>query len=194
MRPSAILFDMDGTLTRPMLDFAAIRAEMGIGDRPILEAMAEMEPARLARARQILLRHEDAAAEQSTLNPGCAELLRWIESRRIPMALITRNSRRSAEVVVARHALPIHILITRDDGVYKPDPTPLLLACQRLAVPDHHDAWMVGDGRHDVEAGLAAGMKTVWVSHRRRRDFAAQPWKTVADLHELHELLRQMHG
>jgi len=192
MRPSAILFDMDGTLTRPMLDFAAIRAEMGIGDRPILEAMAEMEPARLARARQILLRHEDAAAAQSTLNPGCAELLRWIESRRIPVALITRNSRRSAEIVVARHALPIRILITRDDGAYKPDPAPLLLACRRLAVPNHHDAWMVGDGPHDVEAGLAAGMKTVWISHRRQRDFRALPWKTVADPHELHELLQQI--
>ena len=40
--PKAILFDMDGTLTAPMLDFPRIKAEMGIGERPILEALAEL--------------------------------------------------------------------------------------------------------------------------------------------------------
>ena len=39
-RPRALLFDMDGTLTEPMLDFARIKSEMGIGDQAILEAMA----------------------------------------------------------------------------------------------------------------------------------------------------------
>jgi len=43
--PRAVLFDMDGTLTRPMLDFPRIKAEMGIGTRPILEALAEMDEA-----------------------------------------------------------------------------------------------------------------------------------------------------
>jgi len=41
--PRAILFDMDGTLTEPLLDFPRIKAEMGIGQRPILEALAEMD-------------------------------------------------------------------------------------------------------------------------------------------------------
>src|SRR4051794_16087261 len=38
--PRGILFDMDGTLTEPMLDFALIRADMGLSrDRAILEAL-----------------------------------------------------------------------------------------------------------------------------------------------------------
>ena len=73
--PRAILFDMDGTLTEPMLDFPRIKADMGIGNRPILEALAEMSPADRPEAESILLRHEDHAAAQSTLNPGCTELL-----------------------------------------------------------------------------------------------------------------------
>ena len=42
--PRALLFDMDGTLTEPVIDFAALKAEMGIGRRPILEAMASGRP------------------------------------------------------------------------------------------------------------------------------------------------------
>lgn len=181
MLPLALLFDMDGTLTRPMLDFPAIKAEMGIGDRPILEAMAEMEPDRYRDAQAILLRHEDRAAAESDLNPGCMELMRWTRLRGISVALITRNSRRSVDVVLERHGLKIDVLITRDDGIFKPDPRPLLVACQQLGV-QASQAWMIGDGRYDVEAGLAAGMKTVWISHDRQRDFIAEPWREVQDL------------
>ena len=54
---------------------------------------------------------------------------------------------------------------------------------------------MVGDGRYDVEAGLAAGIRTVWVSlGRSPRPFAAEPWRTVADLPELTDLLRGCAG
>jgi FMN phosphatase YigB (HAD superfamily) len=50
---------------------------------------------------------------------------------------------------------------------------------------------MVGDGHHDIEAGIAAGMPTVWVSHGQPRRFAAEPWQTVPDLPGLLDLLRR---
>jgi HAD superfamily hydrolase (TIGR01549 family) len=191
MIPSALLFDMDGTLPRPSLDFPAIKREMGIGDKPILEALAELGPHQRAAAQAVLHRHEERAAAESTLNPGCAELIDWIDRKQLPIALITRNSRRSVDVVIQRHKLRIEILITRDDGPFKPDPAPLLRACEQLKI-DPKQAWMIGDGRYDVEAGLAAGMKTVWISHARKRDFLAEPWRTVIDLHELLNVLRQI--
>src|SRR6476469_1089076 len=89
--PAAVLFDMDGTLTEPMLDFARIKAEMGIGDRPILETLAELTGGRRAEAEAVLLRHEQHAAKNSTLNPGCRELLQWLHERRVRTALSTRN-------------------------------------------------------------------------------------------------------
>lgn len=192
-RPRAILFDMDGTLTEPMLDFGRIKAEIGIGDRPILEALAEMEAEARAVAERILHHHEERAAVGSTLNAGCESLLDWIESAGIRTALITRNSRRSVDVVVARHGLSFEVLITREDGRFKPDPTPLLLACERLGVAPE-GAWMVGDGRYDVEAGHAAGTRTVWVSHGRPRPFEAEPWLTVTDLQHLAETLKRCPG
>ena len=51
---------------------------------------------------------------------------------------------------------------------------------------------MIGDGQYDVEAGAAAFVRTVWVSHGKPRPFAAEPWRTVRDLHELTALLRSV--
>lgn len=188
--PAAVLFDMDGTLTEPLLDFPKIKAEMGIGDRPILEAMAGMNPGERERAKVVLDRHEEEAARRSTLNPGCRELLDWLDGRGVGKALITRNSRRSVETVLARHKLGIDVLVAREDAAPKPDPEPLRLACARLGVAAA-DALMVGDGQYDVEAGRAAGIRTVWVRHRRRRPFAAVPWREVEDLIELADWLRR---
>jgi phosphoglycolate phosphatase len=92
------------------------------------------------------------------------------------------------QTVLARHGLSFGTLIARDDAPFKPDPTPLRLACQRLCVEPAH-AWMVGDGQYDVEAGRAAEIRTVWVSHDRPKAFEATPWRTVRDLRELVGLL-----
>ena len=183
---------MDGTLTEPMLDFAQIRAEMGIGDEPILEAMIRLEARHLARARRVLHRHENHAANQSTLSRGCRPLLAWLDRRNIRTALITRNSRRCARIVLRLHGLELDAVVSRDDGPFKPDPESVFLACRKLGVePD--DVWLVGDGSHDVEAGNAAGVRTVWLSLGRRKYFAAEPWKKVRDLVALLRLLRSCH-
>jgi HAD superfamily hydrolase (TIGR01549 family) len=186
--PAAVLLDMDGTLTRPMLDFPRIKAEMGIGTRPILEALAELEAEARAHAERVLHRYEDHAAENSTLNSGCQELLDWLKRRHIRTALITRNSRKSVETVIRRHRLELDVLVTREDGPFKPDPHPLRLACKKLSAPEAL-AWMVGDGQYDIEAGAAAGIRTVWVSHGKSRAFDAIPWREVRDLCQLLDLL-----
>jgi HAD superfamily hydrolase (TIGR01509 family) len=187
--PRAILFDMDGTLTQPMLDFPRIKSEMGIGPGPILESLAELDESRRLLAEAVLLRHEKIAAEQSQLNQGCRELLALLKSMRISMAVITRNSRLSVTTVTARHSLEIELLITRDDGPFKPDPFALSLACRKLGV-SHEETWMVGDGQYDVEAAQAAGTHSVWISHGNPRHFSAEPWLTVANLPELTGLLQ----
>ena len=191
--PRALLFDMDGTLTEPAIDFASLKRAMGIApDRPILEALAAMSPDQRAAAEVILHRYESRAATGSVLNPGCDELIAWIGSRPLATALITRNSRKSAACVLERHGLSFDLLITREDanGKFKPDPHPLLLACRHLGVMPR-EAWMIGDGYHDVDAGIAAGVPTVWISHGRQRDFAGEPWQTVRGLRELLALLQR---
>jgi HAD superfamily hydrolase (TIGR01509 family) len=187
--PRALLFDMDGTLTKPWLDFQLIRDEIGVGKRPLLEAIAEMDHPSRRAAEEILHRHEERAALESELNPGCDELIAWVREHKLPTALITRNSRKSVASVLRRHGLEFDLLITREDGKFKPDPEPLRFACEKLGVWPG-EAWMIGDGSYDVLAGLAAGVLTVWLGHGKPREFDAEPWKTVLDLHELLQLLR----
>ena len=93
--------------------------------------------------------------------------------------------------MLQKHALHFDVLVTREDanGKFKPDPAPLHLALETLRVAPA-DAWMIGDGQYDVEAGRAAEIRTVWLSHDRPRPFEAIPWKTVRSLHELVEMLR----
>ena len=60
-----VIFDMDGTLTVPMLDFDAIRRELGLDNQPLLEAMERMDQAQRARAEALLEQHEHQAAHNS---------------------------------------------------------------------------------------------------------------------------------
>ncbi len=189
-RPDALLFDMDGTLTEPRLDFPQMKIDMGIGPGPILESLAELTDSDRVRAEAVLHRHEEDAAAESALNEGCRELLNFIRQGAWPTALITRNSRRSVETVLARHDLSFPVIVTREDCPHKPHPDPIHLACRQLNVAAVN-AWMIGDGRYDIEAGLAAGAKTVWISHGRRPEFTAVPWQTIRNLFELTTLLRK---
>jgi HAD superfamily hydrolase (TIGR01549 family) len=192
--PVALLLDMDGTLTEPLLDFPRIKAELGIGNRPILEALAEMDDAERQRCHRILERHEDHAADHGTLNPGCDALLRFAAERRIHTAVITRNSRRSVARTFAKHRLAFDVVLTGEDAPPKPDPAALDRAMERLGLGDRHRprTWMVGDGHHDIEAGIAAGVPTAWISHGQRRDFAAEPTWVFRDLLELLATLKSL--
>jgi HAD superfamily hydrolase (TIGR01509 family) len=189
--PRAILFDMDGTLLVPDLDYPRIKAEMGIGPGPILESLAELDNVRRQKAQAVLHRIEETSAQNSRLNDGCLDLLAWLAANGLTTALITRNSRLSAQTVFRLHQLSMDVIITREDGPFKPSPIPLELACRRLGVK-HDEAWMVGDGEHDIAAARAAGIRAVWISHDKPKTFDAEPWLTVNDLIELSGILKQL--
>lgn len=181
---------MDGTITRPLLDFDAIRRDLGV-EGPILEALRRFEGERLRDAHVILDRHERTAAERSELNGGCIELLAWLRENRHPTALITRNSRGSTEIILEKHRLTFDIVLTREDEPPKPDPQALRHALKTLKCAEP-DAWMIGDGSHDIEAAVAAGVYSVWLSHGNSRTFAAEPDVTIGALDELLPLLRTL--
>lgn len=160
----AVIFDMDGTLTRPFLDFPAIRKAIGIAE-PLLENMLALPagPER-ERAFSILEKFEEEAADASELNDGAAEVLRFLETRRIPSGLVTRNSRRSTDRVLRKHSLSFEIVVTREDAPAKPRPEPLWLICEKLGVTPPQ-ALMVGDFKFDIVAGRNAGTRTALLTN-----------------------------
>lgn len=162
--PLAVIFDMDGTLTRPYLDFRAIRAAIGIAE-PLLENMLAL-PQGPDRdwAFAILDRFEEEAAEASELNDGAREVLSFLGARGIPLGLVTRNSRRSTDRVLRKHALSFGIVVTREDAPAKPRPEPLWMICDKLGVKPPH-ALMVGDFKFDIAAGRNAGTRTALLTN-----------------------------
>ncbi len=183
----AVIFDMDGTLTRPALDFDEIRKEIGAGNGPILEALAGMSVEPRARGEDILQRYEDHAAAESVLQPDAARVVAAVRAAGIPAALMTRNSTRSVEVFQARHAIDFDWVRTRDDGPVKPSPEPILDICRSLGVAPR-GTWAVGDFHYDILCGAAAGGTTVLLLDR---DVVRPSWADEADhvIYGLAELL-----
>jgi HAD superfamily hydrolase (TIGR01509 family) len=161
--PRGVIFDLDGTLTEPLLDFEAIRREVGIASGlPILEALESFDAEARARAEVILRRHEMDAIRAATLADGCSELLAQLAQRGIPVAILTRNVRDAVEDFVRRFEVRVTAAFTREDGPPKPSPAGVLSLCRTFGLPPA-DVWMVGDYKYDVIAGRDAGCRTALV-------------------------------
>jgi hydrogenase maturation factor/phosphoglycolate phosphatase-like HAD superfamily hydrolase len=166
-RIRSVLFDFDGTLTRPgALDFSRIKHALKCPpDTPVLEYLQSIEdPARRRSARQRLDRFELEGARNSRPNPGAQQLVPWIKSQGVSVAVITRNS--LASVVRALENFDrigpedFDLIITRDTDVApKPSGDGVVWAARRLGI-ECAEILVVGDYLFDPQAGLAAGALT----------------------------------
>jgi len=171
----AVFFDMDGTITRPYLDFGALRALVGApAGVPIMAHIASLEAAARARAEQVLAEAEYTAATTAELNPGARELLVGLRACGLRVAVITNNHRRAMEHIVQRLGLPLDLMLSREDAAAKPAPDLLQRALELLALPAA-DVLSVGDGRFDQLASAAAGIRYIQLAH----DGSAPPGVTT---------------
>jgi HAD superfamily hydrolase (TIGR01549 family) len=182
-----VIFDMDGTLTEELLDFAAIRREIGVPEGAgILEHILHLTGAAKERATTILHRHENQAAETCRLHAGAVETLRELESRGVRMALLTRNSSACAAVVLRRHGLAFEYVATREQTPHKPHADSILNICRRFGILPEQTL-MVGDYLYDVQAAQNAGTHCalVWVKPGELPPFATQATYVMRSLAEL---------
>ncbi len=163
----AVLFDFDGTLTRPgSIDFKVIKKSLGCPpDQPVLEfihSMASVQDRRLAMDK--LERFEVDAARRSVPNAGAQEIVRWIKKQRLPVGIITRNSRnsvmRSLENFDNLSAADFDLIVTRDDPhPPKPSGDGIVWAAKHFHITPT-EMMVVGDFIFDLQAGQAAGAWT----------------------------------
>ena len=95
--------------------------------------------------------------------PGAGDLLAALRQRGARLAAVTNRSRQSSLASLDRVGLlaSIETVVSSEDVArQKPDPEPVRLALGRLDVAPAH-AVMVGDTVADVEAGRAAGARTI---------------------------------
>ena len=182
---TAIIFDLDGTLTKPYLDFDAIRREIGIEQGPILEAIAKMDAGARRDAEVILLRHEWEAAENAALYDGAVETVAECRAKGHGVAILTRNARVAVDYLLAEHGFVFDAIRTREDGAVKPSAEPVLSICRELQA-DPVQSWMVGDYLFDILSGKAAGARTVlMVGEEPVPEYAPQADYVIRSLPEL---------
>lgn len=182
---SAVIFDFDGTITEPFLDFNTIRAEIGIPPGPVLEALETMDDADRRRAEAILERHEWEAARGASLQEGAVDVLASLRAKGHPIAILTRNARATVDYVLSTSGIVVDAVRTREDGEIKPSPEPVLSICKEL-VADPQRSWVVGDYLFDILSGRSAGTRTVlMVGDRPLPEFADQADHVIRRLSEL---------
>ncbi len=182
---AAVIFDLDGTLTKPYLDFDAIRREIGIAKGPILEAISEMDAAGQRDAEVILLRHEWEAARNATLYDGAVETVAACREMGYGTGILTRNARAVVDYVLGEHGFVVDAIRTREDGAIKPSAEPVLSICRELQA-DPARSWMVGDYLFDILSGKSAGTRTVlMIGDGPEPEYAPQADYVIGRLSEL---------
>ena len=175
----AVLFDLDGTLVETHIDFPAMTRAMealarrqGVAEsvtagKDILGSVetsaADVQTrggdgsALRREAFAILEKMEIEGCSRPRLLPGTRELLTALAGRGTKVGIVTRNCRAVSTGLLARFALPHHLLLTRDEVAQtKPNPEHLWAALRLLGEAPEVAA-MVGDHFMDIEAGVRAG-------------------------------------
>ena len=183
----AVLFDLDGTLldSAPDLIDAANRLRVAQGLGPVPPERIRLQVSRGGRAMlAVAFDHLDAAAREDLLQPflddyrqnlvvksrlfeGFPEVLETLGRAGMGLGIVTNKVESLTRPLLAQLGLEQRFAaVLCGDSLCqrKPDPAPVLAACAQLGVPPGQ-AVMVGDDRRDIEAGRAAGCRTLVASY-----------------------------
>jgi phosphoglycolate phosphatase len=191
---SAVLFDLDGTLldtvadialalNRTMLEYgyntlaeSDVRRMIGRGSPILIERAAAAQGGTMDEAAQAAMLErffhhygelEESNEDRARPYPGAAESLHRLHRAGLRTAVVTNKQHRFADALLRRLDLAgwVDVVVGGDTCVRrKPDPQPLLFACESLQVPAS-ESLMVGDSVNDVQAARAAGIPVVCVSY-----------------------------
>jgi len=182
--PRCVLFDLDGTLadTAPDLGAALNRLLVEEGRAPLPSAATRPVTSQGVRgllrvglgigpdnpdypelAQRVLKHYAAAICQHTQLFDGMARVLTELEAQDIKWGIVTNKHMRFTEPLVealglARRAACV---IGGDSATHpKPHPAPLIMACEHADVLPE-DSIYVGDDLRDIQAGHAAGMRTI---------------------------------
>jgi phosphoglycolate phosphatase len=191
---SAVLFDLDGTLFDTASDIARalnralgeygwaplpvgdVARMVGRGSPMLIERAAAARGQTLSAADQAAMlerffHHYGELEERNESDaqpyPGVVETLRRLHEANLRLAVVTNKHRRFASALLDRLNLMqwVGVVVGGDTCERrKPDPQPLLFACESLSVAPSC-ALMVGDSINDVRAARAAQLPIICVPY-----------------------------
>lgn len=183
------IFDMDGTLTIPVHDFDRMRIDLGI---PINEDILDYIAAQNSTTKDILYSklHEIEVdyAKMGTAQPLVADLLSCLITMGRKVAVLTRNNHINTKTTLESAGLLQYFkeenIITREICEPKPSPKAILGILERTGTLPV-DAIIVGDYKHDIEAGLSAGIHTLYFDSEHQGLWTALAERTITDFNEV---------
>ena len=107
--------------------------------------------------------YTEQVCDLSHIFEGLEELLDALDDADVPWGVVTNKPAYLTELLMAKLGLAKRSSATVSGDTLttrKPDPAPLLYACE-LADVDPTRSIYVGDAWRDIEAGRAAGMRTI---------------------------------
>ncbi len=175
------IFDMDGTLTVPMHDFAWLHRTLEVPEGEDVLATVDLRPpARAAADREVIRRWEEDVARRARPQDDAVALLDALVRRGRTLGVLTRNTLEGARLTLEAAGLARYFaadaVVSRDCAPPKPHPGGGLRLLRQWGA-DAGAAVVVGDWIYDAQAGRAAGAATVLVMRH-----GPQPWSDQADL------------
>ncbi len=186
----AVLFDLDGTLIDSAPDLgaavdrlrtrrglaslpdAAYRPVCGAGARGLLGVAFGLKPGMDefdALKEEFFNEYEQALAVRTALFSGVADLLLGLQAAGLKWGIVTNKSVRFTQPLTLRMGLAgpgalaggAAAVVSGDTTPHsKPRPEPLIEACRQADVVPERCVY-VGDDLRDIQAGRAAGMRTI---------------------------------
>ncbi len=179
----AVLFDLDGTLVDTAPDMVGVLQEMQRvhGVEPVAYEIGRSHvshgavglltlafPEKNVTAQDPLMceyidRYAESVCSRSQLFAGMDALLTRLNQAALPWGVVTNKPAYLTEPILEQLALADRIAVTVSGDTLpqrKPDPAPLLHACDIIGVTAA-DTIYVGDAERDIEAGRRAGMATI---------------------------------
>ena len=132
-----------------------------------LNSEGRWEQNRVQAAWEALDEFEVEHLERMQLQPGVADVCRWLDGGGVRRGIVTRNVTTSMNHLHREHIVPQGLAtfspaLGREFRPYKPDPDALLHICQEWGLAPGADIVMVGDSaKDDIVAGNRAGCCTI---------------------------------
>jgi len=164
---SCWIFDLDGTLTKPVHDFEFIRRELEIPAGADILGHIDTLPESEANKRHARLKEiEMELAHKAQPSTGALEIVEILHNNGARLGILTRNDRDIAlltlDTIGAGNYFDTENVLGRCEALPKPDPDGILrLLSVWGKAPE--DAVMIGDYLFDLLAGRAAGASTVHI-------------------------------
>ena len=185
----AIIFDLDGTVVDSKLDFDLMREDLSFPKEvPILEHLETIKDEKeIIFCHEVINRHELKGAHESELMPGFLSFFNHLKNKKLPMGILTRNSKKVTQITLDKFNLEFDIVYTRECAAPKPDPEGLLLMAQKWEIDPASIAY-VGDFQFDIEVARRAGMVSFLIewpknlAYRDEADLCFNDYEKLIDL------------